>query len=342
MKLLVTAQTLDESDPVLGFFVAWVKELAQHHESIEVVCLFEGTHTLPRNVQVHSLGKEKKRQSQFVYAYRYLRLVWVLRKRYEAVFVHMNQEYILVAGWYWKLAKKNIYLWRNHYAGSILTDVAVKFCKNVFYTSKHSFTAKYPNAKKMPVGVNLVHYISKGIEERVPRSILFLARMAPSKRPDILLEALALLKKEQIPFTATLAGSPLSEDARFYSRVQARSSSLGLDDIVTFIPGPPPADAPPLFRRAELFVNCSRSGMFDKTLFEASACGALVLAMSDDFAVLTEGASFFDTPESLAKKIKEFLALSQEEHTKLQTLYKDIASKQSLTELAIELKQAIL
>jgi len=58
MKLLVVTQVVDTEDPVLGFFVRWVEELAKHVESVEVICLREGKHMLPVNVHVHSLGKE--------------------------------------------------------------------------------------------------------------------------------------------------------------------------------------------------------------------------------------------------------------------------------------------
>ena len=66
----------------------------------------------------------------------------------------MNQEYVLIAGWLWKLLGKRTYLWRNHYAGSWLTDVAAVFCTKVFCTSKHSYTVKYKKTVLMPVGVD--------------------------------------------------------------------------------------------------------------------------------------------------------------------------------------------
>ena len=44
MKLLVVTQAMDEQDPVLGFFVRWVEELAKRAERIEVICLKEGKH----------------------------------------------------------------------------------------------------------------------------------------------------------------------------------------------------------------------------------------------------------------------------------------------------------
>jgi hypothetical protein len=159
MKLLVVTQTVDSTDPVLGFFHGWILALAQRVESVEVICLFEGEHELPANVRVHSLGKEKEKQSPIVYATRFFALAWNLRDQYDRVFVHMNQEYLLIAGWLWALLRKPAYLWRNHYAGSWLTDCAALFCTKVFCTSKHSYTATYKKTKLMPVGVDLERFV---------------------------------------------------------------------------------------------------------------------------------------------------------------------------------------
>ena len=58
MRLLICTQAIDKNDPILGFFHRWVIEFAKHFEHISVICLREGTHTLPENVSVYSLGKE--------------------------------------------------------------------------------------------------------------------------------------------------------------------------------------------------------------------------------------------------------------------------------------------
>ncbi|MSU74856.1 hypothetical protein EXS57_03740, partial [Candidatus Kaiserbacteria bacterium] len=154
MKLLIVTQALDQDDVILSVYHNWVDELARHFERIEVICLKEGRHELPANVRVHSLGKERGAVMRGIYVWRFLSLAWRFRTEYNAVFVHMNQEYILIAGWLWKLLGKPIYLWRNHYAGSWFTDVAAAFCTKIFCTSKHSYTAKYKKTVLMPVGVD--------------------------------------------------------------------------------------------------------------------------------------------------------------------------------------------
>ncbi len=318
MKLLIVTQTIDTEDPVLGFFHRWIEEFAKHVESIEVICLKEGKHTLPANVRVHSLGKtESSRQrrsevpggvkavgSRFIYAIRFIRLAWRLRGTYDAVFVHMNQEYVLIAGWLWKLLGKRVYFWRNHYAGSWLTDIATTFCTKVFCTSKYSYTAKYKKTVIMPVGVDTERFQPNANVARVPHSILFLSRMSPSKRPEMLIDALALLAREGQTFTATLVGSPLPKDEVWYEGLKEKVRSLSLADRITFLPGVPNSETPDLYHAHEIFVNTSPSGMLDKTLFEAAASGSLVLASSEDFAIQAGPDSHFDSVTSLADRIR--------------------------------------
>lgn len=305
MRLLIVTQAVDKNHPVLGFFHGWIIELAQGAEHVEVICLWEGEHALPENVRVHSLGKEHGTQSRAAYIYRFLSLVWSLRNEYDSAFVHMNQEYILIAGWLWKLLGKRISMWRNHWAGSLLTDIAAAFCTNVFCTSKHSYTVKYKKTMLMPVGVDTARFFPDKRVARVPRSILFLSRMAPSKRPDLLIEALGIMKGKDVAFTATFVGSPTPEDALFYEKLKLRAHMSGLDETVTFRSGVSNDLTPDIYRAHDVFVNTSKSGMFDKTLFEAAAAGCRVLASSEDWREMAGEESYFDTASALAERLME-------------------------------------
>jgi len=314
MKLFMITQALDLDDPVLSVYHGWVVELAIHVETLEVVVLKEGRHELPANVRVYSLGKEEILQGTMiyhstlrpvVYAWRFLKLVWKLRKNYNAVFVHMNQEYLLISGWLWKLMGKRMYLWRNHYVGSMLTDIAAIFCDKVFCTSKHSYTAKYGKTVFMPVGVDTNRFSSDEHVVRTPRSILFFARMSPSKRPEILLGALALLKKGGISFTASFYGSPLPKDVVWYEALKKHGQSIGSE--ISFYAGVRNEDASVVFHAHEVFVNASPPGMLDKTMFEASAAGCLVLTTSQDFIEQMGDDYAFQDIASLTSKLTDAL-----------------------------------
>ncbi|MEA2701844.1 MAG: hypothetical protein QOE22_553 [Candidatus Parcubacteria bacterium] len=320
MKLLFVTQVVDRNDGVLGAYHGWLTELAKHTERIEVICLYEGEHDLPANVTVHSLGKEslssrRKPLHRLLYVFRFKRLAWTLRHDYDAVFVHMNQEYLLIAGPFWKLLGKRIYMWRNHYAGSWLTDIAAAFCTKIFSTSRHSYTARYRKNVLMPVGIDTSLFRPDTSMARKPRSILFLARMTPSKNPLMLIEALRELKEKRVPFTATFVGSPPPEHEAYYRSLAGRAEHYGIAEYVTFLPNVSNRETPDLYRAHEVFVNCSRSGMFDKTIFEAVASGCVPFARSRDWEMLVgdERLSFAENGGSLAARLAAFFSLGETE-----------------------------
>lgn len=337
MRLLIITQAVDERDPVLGFFTRWITEFAKHCERIEVICLRKGQYELPTNVRVHSLGKEHG-VSRARYVLNFYTYLWRLRRDYDAVFVHMNQEYVLLAGWYWKLAGKPVYLWRNHYAGSWLTNLAAFFAKKVFCTSTHSYTAKYKKTVLMPVGVDTEQF-SPGKEEPSPCSILFLARMAPSKRPLILLEALANLTHEGVTYTASFVGLPLPGDRAYYDDLRRRAEILKLP--VIFAPGVPHQETVDWYRGHAFFVNASPSGMFDKTLFEAAASGCLPLAASADWSKEVGEDLFFTDARTLTERLRGWLTVPSETRRERQELLHAVVEKHSLEKLAEKLKSVI-
>src|SRR3989344_4655244 len=342
MRLLIVTQVVDQDDPVLGFFTAWIEELAKKTEQVEIICLKMGQADVPKNARLYSLGKPysaeatKSTGTRIRYAVRFLKLVWRLRHDYDAVFVHMNQEYVLLAGWLWRLLGKRIYLWRNHYAGSWLTDVAAAFCTCVFCTSKHSYTAKYKKTIRMPVGVDTERFKPDERVKRISHSILFLARMSPSKRPDMLLDALTQLARDGIKFTANFVGSPLPSDESYYEGLVGRAVTLGFDGKVTFLPAVTKESAPRIFCSHEIFVNTSPSGMLDKTIFEAAACGCTVLASSDDFALLAGSESHLNSITELAERLSKALANSSGRSLSA------VATENSLTRLAEKLVGVII
>jgi glycosyltransferase involved in cell wall biosynthesis len=305
MRLLVVTQAVDSEDPVLGFFVRWIDEFSKHFDCIEIICLRAGAYKFPENVRVHSLGKERKESNRIVYVWRFLRLVWLLRHNYDVVFVHMNQEYVLLAGGIWRLLRKPVYLWRNHYAGSWFTNLAVAFCTKVLCTSKYSYTAQFRKRELMPVGVDTDRFSPDVHILKIPRSILSLSRFAPSKRIEMLIDALLLLQANKIVFKADIVGSPLPQHEAYYSLIKKRA--LPLRANVTFLPGVANSETPDLYRTHEIFVNASRSGMFDKTLFEAAACRCAVLSSSEDFAELAGRETFFSSSEELAARLRQLL-----------------------------------
>lgn len=343
MRLLLTTQAIDLDDPIHSTYHDWVAGLAGKFESVEAVCLAEGRHTLPSNVSVHTLGKHGLNGSaltkRIIYAWRLLRFAWTLRDRYDAVFVHMNEEYLVIAGWVWRLMGKRVFMWRNHYAGTFLTDLDAFWCHTTFCTSRFSYTAKYKKNRLMPVGVELSRFHAQK-ETRIPRSILSLSRIAPSKRLEMLLDALGMLHEAGIPFTASIVGSPLEKYEPYHRMLQAKASALSIEEQVTFLPGIPNVEAAAAYARHEYFVNCSPSGMYDKTLFEAAASGCIVLATSEDFKDAAGGEFWFHDATTLFERLRSFLSTTPTPET-YETL-RTVANDNSFDRLMNELEKGIL
>lgn len=338
MKLLIVAQSVDENNPALGFFVNWVREIAKHFEEIVVICLEKGAYDLPSNVRVLSLGKELG-ASKLKKLFSFYFLLFTLRKQYDAVFVHMIQEFVLMGGFFWKLFRKPIYLWRNHYAGSIMTSFAGRFCRKVFYTSKFSYTAKFKNAVKMPVGVP--DKFAKTDQEviRRPNSILFLARLDPSKRPETLIRALGLVGRNNLDFSASFIGKPSKTGSQYVDTLKQLAKDLNIDSKISFEGEVPNNETFRYYRSHDIFVNCSRSGMFDKTLFEACLCGCLVLASSKDFKDLVGSEFVFSDNdiEDLSRKLSKFLSISPVQKDSLRKKLQVAGSGHNLSVLVSQL-----
>jgi glycosyltransferase involved in cell wall biosynthesis len=204
MKILIFTQKVDSRDPVLSFFHRWLEEFAKRYEEVTVICLGKGEYSLPENVRVFSLGKEEKK-NKLQYLINFYKYIWEERDHYDVVFVHMNQEYILLGWKVWFLLRKRIYLWRNHPIGSLWTKMAGLVSHKVFYTSPQSFTAEFDNGVQMPVGID-TEFFKPSEAKRIPGSVLFLGRIAPIKKVMEFVEWFKTSHDAGLVASATVAG----------------------------------------------------------------------------------------------------------------------------------------
>ncbi len=322
MKLLIITQKVDINDPVLGFFHRWLLEFAKHCEKLTVICLGAGEHDLPDNVEVLSLGKPthgwpapvgEKIQGKLAALFNFYRYLFRLRRDYDAVFVHMNQEYVLLAGWYWRLIGKKILLWRNHPQGGFLTRVAIRFSHRVFCTSSRSFTARFAKTKLMPAGIDTDIFRSDSGAPKTPQSILCLGRVSPIKRVHLLIKALAILRKEGIEFKASIIGGPANpEDEEYARQLRKKVSEENLSEKIIFQDAVKNYEAPAIYNAHEIYANLTPTGSFDKTILEAMVCGLKIFATNDSFGEEVAGENGFiisaDEAGSVATGLRTLLS----------------------------------
>ncbi len=305
-KLLICTQEMNSQSSTLAFFVRWVTKLAPHYDHITVICLYQGNYSLPANVTVLSLGKEnhvadaplgfvQKSLLRLQYIARFYYYILKEHRNYNKVFIHMNDEYGVLGGLWWRLFGKKMYLWRNHYAGHRSTRWVGALCEKVFYTSAFSYTAKkeyFPQGVQMPVGVDVESLETDEVFTVPPRSLLFLARLDPSKKPEIVLDALALLKDRGCAYTMDFVGGTSKDKWPHYeAEVKAYKEKLGLGAPVQFIGAVPSTDTYKYYLSHEVYINVSQSGMLDKTIFKALAAGCIPITSSVDFNAMIKPAT---------------------------------------------------
>lgn len=340
MKLLVFTQAVDLDDPVLGFFHRWLEEISKRFERVHVVCLKEGRHTLPPHVHVHSLGKESG-SSKFTRIFRVYRYLFSLWNEYDAVFVHMNQEYVLLGGVFWRLLGKRVVLWRNHKMGNTLTSIACGLSNAVCYTSPDAFVAAKKNALKMPIGIDTSRF-SPGASAPSD-SLLFLGRIDIVKNPLVFIDALSLLKEQGIAYRADVYGDPTYADDPHFARFKEKVDSLIQSRHVFLYPSVRNDQTPDIYRAHAIYVNLTPSGSFDKTIGEALASGCVVVCANEVVrGVIPDQLLVKVDAESTAAALQHALALTENERSHIIATSRSHMEKEHSLSLLVERLVGIL
>ncbi len=306
MKLLIVTQIVDRDDAILGFFHRWIEEFAKHVESIEVVCLKEGKHELPSNVRVHSLGKKAESSlqktekttyhilptpySRVGYAIRFMYLAWSLRKDYDKVFVHMNPEYVVLAGCFWKLWRKPVGLWYTHKSVNLKLRIAELFVDVIFTASKESF--RLPSKKLQVMG----HGIDTNFFKPDPSSVrgnhaLSVGRLMKTKRHD-----LAIRIAKDAGLALRIVGDGPERD-----RLEAYAKELNAE--VKFLGALTQEQLIYEYHTACKLIHTSETGSLDKVVLEAAACGCPVDTIDSALKSLPLSSEYVRENHSLQKLI---------------------------------------
>lgn len=311
MKILIITQKVDKNDDLLGFMHGWINELAKRCQSVIVICLAKGEYDLPLNVKVLSLGKEQ-RESRRHYILQFYKYIWQERRNYDMVFVHMNQEYMCLAGIVWKLLGKKIAFWRNHPIGNFFTKIAVFLSDKVFCVSEFAYVARYKKAILMPAGID-TDFFKKDYEiQKEARSLLYLGRISPIKKIEVLIDALQILKRKNIKFKAEIVGNCISRDTDYLSYLEQKSGGL-----VLWRKGVAYLETPRIYNNFEIFINLTPTGSYDKTTLEAMACESLVLVSNRSYERKIDPRFIFleNDAEDLAQKIESLFSLTSQTKT---------------------------
>lgn len=309
-RILVLTQVIDRNDQALGFFHRWAYEFSQNANPLTIICLWKGDYALPKHVKVLSLGKERK-PSKLRYVLLFYKYIWQERNNYDSVFVHMNEEYVLLGSLLWKILGKKVGMWRNHARSTFFTKYAVMLSDIVFCTSPKSYTAKFKKTLICPAGIDTSQY--DGESNPKDNSILFFGRLSPVKNVHVFIQALESLNNRGVNFVADIVGSPVNpEDFEYEKTLHKLGENLVKQGKLKFLPGVKHDETNDLYRDYSLYVNLTPDGSLDKTMLEACASRTPVLLSNSAFrGYIPEMCQLMSLEsDSASEKMKTLLELS--------------------------------
>jgi len=310
MKLLIITQKVDENDQLLGFFTEWLVRFAKRFEKITIVCLEKGKFSLPKNVRVISLGKDRK-AGKLKQLFNFYFLLFALRKEYNAVFAHMNPIWVVLGGLFWRLMRKKIFFWYTSGGVTAKLKLAEKFADTIFTASKESF--RLPSKKVVVTGHGIDTELFQPQEyNRESHSdklkILSVGRIAPVKNYEVLVNASKILADNGVLFSVTIIGeSVLKRDKDYESKIKNQLKELDLSGYFNFVGKVSQKNLPAYYQFHDLFVHLSKTGSVDKVLLEAMASGVAVLSSNESSRSFLPSELIFkeDDSSELAYKIKK-------------------------------------
>ena len=323
MRLLITTQAVDLDDPVLAFFHRWIEEFAKNADSVEVICLKEGRHALPKNVTVHSLGKEGGR-SVLKYIGRFYKYSWTLRKRYDAVFVHMNPEYLVLGGLLWTLLRKRVGLWYIHPRSTLGLRYGMLYARVILSATAKSFPLKSKKIVPVGHGVDTDFFAPGDMPLSNVLRIMCAARIAPVKRLECMIDATAELVKRRTPVLFDYYGEELPRDAAYAKKMRTHAESVGAWSFRGRATQEQIRDA---YRTHDAHVNATDTGSFDKAVFESMACGTITVASNKALEEVLPRELMFDQgdPLALAKVLGHIAQMSQADRGALSARLREVA-----------------
>lgn len=314
MKLLICTQIVDSTDPALGFFHRWIEEFSVNAESVHVICLKEGVHQFPPQVRVHSLGKEHG-TSRLVRLIRFYRYIWKLRKEYDVLFVHMNPEYVVLGGLFWRVMGKRIGLWYTHRTVDLKLRIAALLMHQGFTGSVESFRLPSPKILVTGQGVDTSVFVPEDASSERPLTLVVVGRIAPIKNLELAVDTLSEVRKSVPDARLVIVGAPVkAEDMTYQEKLVAHIADRSLTDCVVMLGGKDAEGVRGALRSSDIFLHTSQTNSADKTIVEAMACGLYVISSSPVYKKDVPASCAQPLfPEAYAEEIVRFSALSRVE-----------------------------
>lgn len=300
MKLALVTFELDEDHPALAWQAEVVAAFAKHCSQILVLTSRVGRFRQPNNVHVELAprGGAWWFNPEF---YRMCR-----QHQVEGVFVHMAMEWAYRLLPTCKALRLPVVMWYAHGTVTQRLRWAVRSADRIVTSTSEG--CRVASNKIQVIGQGINTRVFSLLDHRKPQEVLYVGRISPRKRIELLLETAHQLKKLGKPLPFRLVGPVLScEDHAYEKRMRLLIRKWELEDVVSIEPAISRHQIPSLHNFALVHLSLSNTGSLDKTLLESLACGCPILTSNPAFRrLLRKFPELYledETPENIAKQI---------------------------------------
>jgi len=284
MRLLILTEKVNELDPSLGFFHAWLEHLAERCERIDVVCTQQGEHHLPGNVFIHTIPGGSSRAG-FVFGL--YRILLRLRGQYDAVFIHRTLDYVVFAGWWWRLIGKRMVLWYEYRNVTISLRINVFFVHSIATSAKEALGISSKKVRVIGHAIDTGYFSPNALPAHAGLRLLCVGRVAPPKRIEMIIDTLAIMRERGIDAQLTIVGAPISAvDHEYAQKLLGLIAKYSLESQVYIVNSAPYKDLAAYYRGSDFYVNLMLAGGLDKAAMESMACGTPAIVANSAFSEL--------------------------------------------------------
>ncbi|MGH9022868.1 MAG: glycosyltransferase family 4 protein [Acidimicrobiia bacterium] len=306
MRVVYVCKAVDEDSPTVATQVRWIRSLASKPavSHVHVLTARRGRADLPPNVTVAVFGARGWPRTILRFVAQAARL---RRGDVDLFFVAQGGPYpaLLLP---FKLAfRRPLYQWKAQPHVSARMRFYARYCDDIVFTATPgSFPSDVGRVVVVGHGIDIDLFQPDQVESAEPkRDLVFVGRIAPIKRLEAVIRALAGVRdsRGRTP-SFDIVGPCAPRDEPYRQSLVDLSASLGLDGSVRFLGSVGHDDAARLLRNYWAAVNFSETA-FDKAAGEAMATGLPVITTNSRAA------------EMLPRDLQRQLAASPEDPAEL-------------------------
>jgi glycosyltransferase involved in cell wall biosynthesis len=312
VKLLLINFAMDPNSPVLAWQHSVARQLAARCERLVVLTERTADLELPANVEVHRVPRILTTPLRLL-GVRWLMNVpvwwWCARERFDAVFVHMNADWVYRLAPCWQRFRLPVLLWYAHGTVTSRLHRSLKHAACIVTSTPGGFRIPSPKVRIIGQGID-THLFHPPTVPCDSATIVAVGRVSRRKSVDLMVETLAWLKATmpQHPFRLRIVGPTLTrDDVAYLAELRALVAVRNLTPWVSFDGPMPMSQLPEVYGSAFVHLNLSETGSMDKAILESLACGCptltsntAVFPLLEDFKALIVSRR---TPDSIGGQI---------------------------------------